>query len=79
MTDAQTFHSAQVFLKAAHQLNITILVSTSFATGITNLTTQMQEIKQSQARVILFMGTIIDQQVVIDNSLRCANKIDCIL
>ncbi len=63
------FHSAQLFITAAQKLNITILVSTSFATGTTNLTSQMKTIKQSQAQIILFIGTILDQQVVIDNSL----------
>ncbi|CAF1079678.1 unnamed protein product [Rotaria sordida] len=68
-TDAQTFHSVQMFLASAQKLNITILVSTSFATGTTNLTTQMKAIKQSQVRIILFIGTIVDQQVLINNSL----------
>jgi ABC-type branched-subunit amino acid transport system substrate-binding protein len=68
-TDTQMFHSAQLFLSSAQKLNITILISTSFATGTTNLTTQVKAIKQSQARIILFIGTIVDQQVVIDNSL----------
>ncbi|CAF0782681.1 unnamed protein product [Rotaria sordida] len=68
-TDTQMFHSAQLFIASAQKLNITILLSTSFATGTTNLTAQMETIKQSQARIILFIGTIADQQVVIDNSL----------
>lgn len=54
---------------AKKKLNITILVSTSFAIGTTNLTTQMKAIKECQARIILFIGTIVDQQTIIDNSL----------
>jgi ABC-type branched-subunit amino acid transport system substrate-binding protein len=68
-TDTQMFYSAQIFIASAEKLNIKTLVSTSFATGTTNLTTQIQTIKQSQARIILFIGTITDQQVIIDNSL----------
>lgn len=68
-TDTQMFYSSQVFIAEAQKLNITILVSTSFATGTFDLTTQMKTIKHSNARVILFIGTIVDQQVVINNSL----------
>ncbi len=68
-TDTQTFTSAQVFITAAQKLNITIIVSTSFASGTNNLTTQIQTIKQSQARIILFIGTINDLQTVINSSI----------
>ncbi len=68
-TDTQTFTSAQVFITTAQKLNITIIVSTSFASGTNNLTTQIQTIKQSQARIILFIGTINDLQTVINSSI----------
>jgi ABC-type branched-subunit amino acid transport system substrate-binding protein len=68
-TDTQMFHSVQLFTASAQKLDITIRASASFATGTTNISTQMRTIKQSQARIILFIGTIIDQQVVINNSL----------
>ncbi|CAF0946657.1 unnamed protein product [Didymodactylos carnosus] len=68
-TDSQTFYSVQVFLASTRKLNITVLVSVSFAAGTIDLTEQMKIIKQSKARIILFIGTIIDQQAVINNSL----------
>lgn len=63
------FHSAQEFLAAARKVNIQILASISFAAGTKNLTTQMNTLKQSRARIILFIGTIIDQQLLIENSM----------
>jgi ABC-type branched-subunit amino acid transport system substrate-binding protein len=68
-TDTQTYNSVQIFLTTAQKLNLTIVVSTSFAAGSSNLTTQIQTIKQSQARIILFIGAINDQQTVIECSL----------
>jgi len=69
IADTQTYYSVQIFLAAARKLNITILASTSFATGTTNLTAHMKTIQQSRARIIIFIGTITDQQIVINNSL----------
>ena len=68
-TDTQTYRSVQVFVAAAQKLNITIASSTSFASGTMNLTAQIQYIKRSRARIILFIGTIRDQQSVIDCSI----------
>ena len=69
-TDIQTFRSAQVFIEAAEKLNLTILVSTSFASGTRNLTTQIRTLKESRARILLFIGTINDQQTVIEYSFK---------
>lgn len=68
-TNTQIFHITQIFLEEARKLNITILVSTSFAPGTENITTQIMDIKESQARIIVFIGTTKDQLIIIDNCL----------
>ena len=66
-TNTQIFHITEIFLAEARKLNITILVSTSFAPGATNITTQIMAIKESRARIIVFIGTSTDQLIIIDN------------
>lgn len=56
-------------MTAAQKLDIRIVVSASFVSGTINITAQIQDVKQSRARIILFIGTITDQQSVIDSSL----------
>lgn len=68
-TDSQTFHSTHEFFKVASKLGISIIVTATFATGAKNIMEQMDIIKKSQARIILFVGVISDQQTVIENSI----------
>ena len=68
-TNTQIYHITQIFLSEAQKLDITILVTVSFAPATANITNQMISIKQSRARIIVFIGTTTDQRIAIDNSL----------
>lgn len=68
-TNTQIYHITQKFLTEAQKLNITILVSVPFAPATENITNQMISIKESRARIIVFIGTTTDQRIAIDNSL----------
>ncbi|CAF0984126.1 unnamed protein product [Didymodactylos carnosus] len=76
-SDRPNFHNVDRFINSTKSLNITILTRRAFVSGAVNisLADHFAEIKNSKARIIVFIGTLKDQKEVIRNCLELAPEL----